>query len=191
MSGAGGRTYRIHKLRTMVVGAHLAGSGVTTRGDARVTRVGRLLRRTKLDELPQLWNVVVGDMSLVGPRPEDPRYVDRYTAEQRIVLTVRPGLTSPASLVYRDEESLLDGPDWESVYTDVVLPHKLDIDARFVRELTVRSYLGVLLRTVRDVVRGGDPVPAPPRHAGVARPVLPATRTPTEAVSTDRTQETS
>ncbi|RXM21690.1 sugar transferase, partial [Citrobacter sp. AAK_AS5] len=85
-------------------------------GDARVTRAGRTLRRTKIDELPQLINVLNGDMSLVGPRPEDPRYVAFYTPEQRRVLAVRPGITSAASLAYRHEEQMLSGADWETIY---------------------------------------------------------------------------
>src|SRR5436305_1549910 len=102
--GRGGAPFRILKFRTMRINA--SGPGLTRGGDARVTPLGRILRRSKLDELPQLVNILRGEMSIVGPRPEAPEYVRLYTAEQRRVLTVRPGLTSPASLRYRHEESL-------------------------------------------------------------------------------------
>jgi lipopolysaccharide/colanic/teichoic acid biosynthesis glycosyltransferase len=101
--GLRGRLFRVWKFRSMTVDAERTGPGITADADPRVTRVGRFLRRFKLDELPQLVNVLAGDMSLVGPRPEDPRYVALYTPEQRAVLEVRPGLTSPASLRYADE----------------------------------------------------------------------------------------
>ena len=93
--GRHGRLFRLYKFRSMVISADKQGPGITAAGDARITRVGRFLRRAKLDELPQLINVLLGDMSLVGPRPEDPRYVAFYTPEQRRVLSVRPGITSP------------------------------------------------------------------------------------------------
>ena len=112
----------------MIVGTDRQGPGITATGDPRITRVGRFLRRAKLDELPQFINVLVGDMSLVGPRPEDPRYVAFYTPEQRRVLSVRPGITSPASLAYRHEEQLLAGEDWETHYRARVLPDKLALD---------------------------------------------------------------
>src|SRR5438552_2122313 len=97
------RPFVLYKFRTMVDGADQLGAGITAQGDMRVTPIGRWLRRTKLDELPQLLNVLKGDMSLVGPRPEDPRYVALYTPEQRRVLSVRPGMTSLASIRYRHE----------------------------------------------------------------------------------------
>jgi len=120
----------------------------TTAGDRRITRVGRLLRRSKIDELPQLVNVWKGEMSLVGPRPEDPRYVALYTPEQRRVLAVKPGITSPASLQYRHEEELLAGEDWEQVYVEQVMPHKLAIDLEYLQRRTVWTDLGVIWQTV-------------------------------------------
>src|SRR5437899_493607 len=105
--GQGGRIFRIVKFRSMFAAAEKHGPAITSAGDPRVTPMGRLLRRSKIDELPQLWNVLRGDMSLVGPRPEVPRYVDSYSPEQRRVLTVRPGITDPASIAYRQEEHLL------------------------------------------------------------------------------------
>src|SRR5437762_14127398 len=112
----------------MVVDADRRGPGITTAGDRRITPLGRILRRTKLDEFPQCINVLKGDMSIVGPRPEDPRYVTYYTPQQRAVLSVRPGITSPASVRYRHEEAMLQGEDWENTYIRVVLPAKLALD---------------------------------------------------------------
>jgi lipopolysaccharide/colanic/teichoic acid biosynthesis glycosyltransferase len=107
--GKNGRPFRILKFRTMVVNAEKLGPGLTRGGDSRITAMGYFLRKTKLDELPQLWNVLVGDMSFVGPRPEVPRYVEKYTAEQRRVLALKPGITDVATLEFRNEEELLKG----------------------------------------------------------------------------------
>src|SRR6185437_14653740 len=105
--GRGGRTFRMWKFRTMIVGAERSGRHLTVGDDPRVTRVGAVLRRTKLDELPQLLNVLRGEMSLVGPRPEVPSYVAHFNEEQRKVLSVRPGITDPASIAFRNEEELI------------------------------------------------------------------------------------
>lgn len=149
--GQGGLPFRLYKFRSMVVNADRQGPAITATGDARVTRVGRLLRRTKLDELPQLINVLWGDMSLVGPRPEDPRYVALYRPEQRRVLATRPGITSAASLAYRHEEQLLSGEDWESIYQTKVLPDKLAIDLAYLEQRTLGSDLKLILRTIAAV----------------------------------------
>lgn len=151
--GQGGQLFRLFKFRSMVSHADQRGPGITAAGDERITRVGRLLRKSKLDELPQLINVLTGEMSLVGPRPEDPRYVALYTPEQRRVLEVRPGITSPASLCYRHEEQLLAGPDWEQVYIEQVMPHKLQIELDYVERRTCSTDLNVILRTVLAVFR--------------------------------------
>ena len=151
--GQGGRPFGLYKFRTMVEDADRQGPGITTAGDRRVTRVGAFLRRTKLDELPQLWNVVRGEMSFVGPRPEDPRYVARYTPEQRRVLAVRPGLTSPASLAFRDEASRLRGDDWERTYVEEVLPEKLALELAYLRHRTLGSDLRLILRTLAALAR--------------------------------------
>ena len=145
--GRHGRPFRLYKFRTMVVDADRAGCGLTAGADPRITRVGRFLRQTKLDELPQLLNVLRGEMSLTGPRPEDPRYVALYTAEQRAVLAVRPGITSAASLRYRHEADLLGGADWETVYRQEVMPAKLALDLEYLARRTLRSDLGLLART--------------------------------------------
>jgi lipopolysaccharide/colanic/teichoic acid biosynthesis glycosyltransferase len=146
--GRGGRLFRLYKFRTMRIDADKQGPGITASGDTRITRIGRWLRRTKLDELPQLLNVLLGDMSLVGPRPEDPRYVVLYTPEQRQVLSVRPGITSAASLAYRNEEQLLTGPNWEQVYREEVMPAKLAIDLEYLAQRTLLTDIKLILRTI-------------------------------------------
>jgi lipopolysaccharide/colanic/teichoic acid biosynthesis glycosyltransferase len=121
-----------------------------------VTRLGRWLRLTKVDELPQFVNVIRGDMSLVGPRPEDPRYVSIYTPAQRRILEVRPGMTSPASIAYRDEESRLERGSLESDYVERHMPAKLAIDLRYLEQRTLMTDLRVILRTLWTVLTGGS-----------------------------------
>lgn len=145
--GRSGREFILFKFRTMVVHAAQVGPGITISSDPRVTRVGRILRRWKLDELPQLFNVVRGEMSIVGPRPEDPRYVALYTPEQREVLAVRPGITSPASVRFRSEEALLSGEDWERRYIEEIMPAKLALDLEYIRRASLRQDLMVLWET--------------------------------------------
>jgi lipopolysaccharide/colanic/teichoic acid biosynthesis glycosyltransferase len=151
--GQHGRLFRLYKFRTMVVDAPGRGPPITTAGDRRVTRLGRPLRRAKIDEVPQLINVVKGDMSLVGPRPEDPRYVALYTPQQRRALAARPGITSRASLRYRHEEELLDAQDWEQVYIRQVMPNKLQMELDYLARRNVWSDLGVIFQTVLALVR--------------------------------------
>jgi lipopolysaccharide/colanic/teichoic acid biosynthesis glycosyltransferase len=152
--GQFGVPFRMYKFRTMIVTAEKLGIPLTTRNDPRITRVGRWLRRTKLDELPQLWNVVKGDMSLVGPRPEVPRYVALYTAEQRRVLDVRPGLTDPASISFIDESSLLSASDApEAVYAKTILPLKLTTNLEYAERATVGSDLIILVKTLVRLLR--------------------------------------
>jgi lipopolysaccharide/colanic/teichoic acid biosynthesis glycosyltransferase len=149
--GIGGKLFSIYKFRSMLQGAEKMGGGLTVRGDRRVTRAGRLLREYKLDELPQLLNVLKGDMSLVGARPEDPGFVARYTPEQREILRYRPGITSPASLHYRNEEELLGEGNTETLYLEKILPHKLSMDLAYLTRRTVRSDLVVILRTIGGI----------------------------------------
>ena len=141
------RPFPLLKFRSMVVNAAQQGPGITRAGDPRVTRIGRFLRKSKLDELPQLINVLRGDMSLVGPRPEDPRYVAGYTAEQRRVLSVRPGITSAASVAFRNEEELLTGADWETTYVETILPEKLRIELEALRRASFLQDLRILRDT--------------------------------------------
>jgi len=149
--GRGGALFTLYKFRSMRVGA--AGPAITAANDARVTAVGRFLRRTKLDELPQLINVLFGDMSLVGPRPEAPRYVALYDDEQRRILDARPGMTSPASLQYRDEEAQLVGEEWERHYVETIMPAKLRIDLDYLARRTVVSDLRVIAGTIAALLR--------------------------------------
>jgi lipopolysaccharide/colanic/teichoic acid biosynthesis glycosyltransferase len=151
--GQGGRRFRLFKLRTMTVGADRSGPHVTAAGDARITALGRLLRRTKLDELPQLLNVLRGDMSLVGPRPEAPRYVTPARPEWPGVLAARPGITDLASLTFRDEEALLAGVvDRERAYVEGILPAKLRLALEGVEQSSPRYDLEILARTVASVL---------------------------------------
>ncbi len=153
--GRGGRRFRIHKFRTMrVADAASAGSGITVGADPRITRVGAFLRRTKLDELPQLVDVLAGDMSLVGPRPELPAYVAGYPADVRAkVLSVRPGITDLASLRFRDESALLArSPDPEREYRQVVLPAKLELACEYVDTATFAGDLRLIGLTLRTLV---------------------------------------
>ena len=146
--GEGGRPFRIIKFRTMVRHAEALGPVLTTGDDVRVTNAGRLLRRTKLDELPQLLNVVAGTMSMVGPRPEDPAFVVHYSPEERKVLELRPGITSPASLAYRREEALLTGANWQNTYLHAILPRKLQIEREYAARRTLFSDIALIARTV-------------------------------------------
>ena len=134
--GKNGRLFQILKFRSMLVDSAKRDLAMTVSGDERITAIGRVLRKYKIDELPQLWNVLRGDMSLVGPRPELPVYVDRYTLEQLEVLSVRPGITDPASLFYRDEERLLqESPDPEHLYCETILPHKLSLNRQYIAKV--------------------------------------------------------
>jgi len=148
--GRHGKLFRIHKFRTMTVDAEQRGPQLTVGADARVTRVGRVLRANRLDELPQFLDVLAGDMSLVGPRPDVPRYVERWPADLRErVLAVRPGITDPASLTFRDEATLLaQAADPEREYMDVILPRKLALSARYVDEASLRTDLRLILQTL-------------------------------------------
>ncbi len=148
--GKDGRTFRLLKLRTMRQQA--AGPAVTAGDDPRITSVGRLLRRTKIDELPQLFNVLRGDMSLVGPRPEDPKYVAMYSPEQRRVLAVRPGITGPTVLAFINEEELLRGGDAESLYVTNVMPQKIAADLQYVQSATFARDFSILAKTFGAVI---------------------------------------
>jgi lipopolysaccharide/colanic/teichoic acid biosynthesis glycosyltransferase len=145
--GKDGQPFYMCKFRTMAEGAERRGPAVTYRDDPRITRAGRFLRRTKLDELPQLFNVVKGEMSLVGPRPEDPTYVAFYDEKQRQVLSVKPGITGPTQLEYRDEASMLDGGSVDEDYVTRIMPEKLKLDLEYVRTHSLIKDLSILWRT--------------------------------------------
>jgi lipopolysaccharide/colanic/teichoic acid biosynthesis glycosyltransferase len=147
--GREGRPFRIWKFRTMVVDAERQGRALTVGQDARITRIGRHLRSTKLDEFPQLLNVLAGEMSLVGPRPEVPRYVERYSESQRAILGLRPGITDLASIKYRNESDLLgQAGDPEETYVQVVLPDKVRINLAYAAQAGVGSDFLVILATL-------------------------------------------
>jgi lipopolysaccharide/colanic/teichoic acid biosynthesis glycosyltransferase len=151
--GRGFRPFTLYKFRTMAAGAEL-GAPITADGDRRVTGVGRWLRKSKLDELPQLFNVLKGDMSLVGPRPEVRRFVEMFRADFEDILAVRPGITDFASLEYRYEEETLAGfEDPEASYIAVVLPHKIVLCRRYLRERGALTDLRILLLTLTALVR--------------------------------------
>ncbi len=152
--GLDGRPFRLVKFRTMRADAE-GGLPITASGDPRVTSLGRLLRASKLDELPQLLNVVRGEMSFVGPRPEVPRYVALYTREQREVLQVRPGLTDPATVLFRDEETLLGAVEEtrrEAYYVNEVLPRKLALNLQYVEQARLMYDLELIVGTIKAVL---------------------------------------
>lgn len=155
--GRHGRPFRIHKFRTMVAEAPAQGLPLTVGDDHRITRVGGWLRDRRLDELPQLLDVLAGDMSLVGPRPEVPRYVAHYPpALRERALSVRPGITDPASLAFADEATLLAAAaDPEREYIETLLPRKLQQAADYADRATLWTDLGVLLRSAALLLRGG------------------------------------
>lgn len=151
--GLHGRPFTILKLRTMRSERAPEARQITVGKDSRITRVGAFLRRTKLDEVPQLWNVFVGEMSLVGPRPEVPQYVALYEPEMRAaILGVRPGITDPASLLLRDESTVLAAQsEPERYYREVLLPEKLRISSGYVSSRTIGSDLRMVLKTLAAV----------------------------------------
>jgi lipopolysaccharide/colanic/teichoic acid biosynthesis glycosyltransferase len=181
--GRNGRPFRIVKFRTMAAGGASAGLALTVRDDKRITSIGSFLRKTKIDELPQLLNVLAGSMSLVGPRPEVPEFMKFYTPEQRaIVLSMRPGITDYASILFRDENSLLDQTkDPVDVYRYQIMPIKFMYYERYGRNIGVVNDLRIILATVLMLVLARQRVPQwlcrealtdavrNPRQAGVQR----------------------
>lgn len=163
-TGLSGRQFRIWKFRTMVVDAENTGVTATADDDSRITQIGRFLRKYKLDELPQLVNVFVGDMSLVGPRPEVPQYTALFTAEEQSILSVLPGVTDWASLWDVDEGAVLAGSDDpERAYLEKIRPEKIRLQLKYVRERTFGTDLKILILTLwvlitrrRPQVRPGE-----------------------------------
>lgn len=152
--GRGGRLFDILKFRSMSTAAESLGGQLTVGADPRITRVGSYLRAWKVDELPQLMNVVMGDMDLVGPRPEVPRYVALYTPAQRRVLDVRPGITDPASVEFRNESDLMAGqPDAEGFYVETIMPRKLALNLAYLERRSLGSDLRVIFTTLAAVVK--------------------------------------
>lgn len=144
--GRGGKLFKVVKLRTM---RPAEGTTVTQAGDARITRLGAKLRRYKLDELPQLWNVLIGNMSFVGPRPDVPGFLDRLTGSDRKILMLRPGITGPATLKYRNEEELLAGVDDPERYNaEVIWPDKVRINLEYLDDWSLKKDIGYIVKTV-------------------------------------------
>lgn len=159
--GRGFRPFRIFKFRSMVQDAPQVGRAITVGADPRITRIGRVLRATKLDELPQLFNVLKGDMSLVGPRPEAPKYVEMFRKEYEEILRVRPGISDLASIKYRDEAAVLaQADDPEEAYVSVVLPEKIRLAKEYIRRSSILFDLYLIFLTIAKIA--SDRCAAPP-----------------------------
>lgn len=153
--GKNGKLFRIYKFRTMITDAEKKGMQITIAQDCRVTTIGKSLRKYKIDELPQLINVVLGDMSLVGPRPEVPRYVEQWPDEVREeILSVPPGITDFASIEFKDENAMLSGAsDSEKVYVEQILPIKIAYYLKYVRERSVWLDFVLIIRTIKAILQ--------------------------------------
>jgi len=146
------KDFTLFKFRTMCVGADAKGLLTVGRKDKRVTNIGYFLRKYKLDELPQLWNVLVGDMSLVGPRPEVRKYVDLYDDVQKHVLDIRPGITDYASIEYKNENRMLEqSHDPEKQYIEEIMPKKLQLNLRYIENQSLKEYFRILFLTMRSI----------------------------------------
>lgn len=153
--GLNSRIFHLYKFRSMVINADQIGTSVTTGKDHRVTKIGRILRKTKLDELPQLWNVLKGDMSFVGPRPDVPEIVNNYNSEMKKILEVRPGITSNASLHLRNEEDLLSlAKDPDRAYEEIFIPAKVKFAMEHVNKNHFFFDFGIILQTVWALTGG-------------------------------------
>lgn len=152
--GKDGRMFGLYKFRSMRTGSDKKGLITVGGHDSRITRMGYFIRKYKIDELPQLWNVLKGDMSLVGPRPEVKKYVDLYTEEQRRVLSVRPGITDYASIEYVDENEILgkaDNPD--RVYVEEIMPAKIKLNMRYIENRSLKEYFKIIGLTFINIFR--------------------------------------
>lgn len=148
--GKNGKLFKVKKFRTMRVRSEVD-SSITVAGDRRITPIGQFLRKWKLDELPQLWNVLVGEMSLVGPRPDVPNYADKLQGDERKILQLRPGITGPATLAYRNEEEILTKVSDPVQYNDeVIYPDKVRINLEYMKECSFRKDLYYIIKTVID-----------------------------------------
>lgn len=151
--GYKGRLFKFYKFRTMTINADKSGPLITIYGDKRITKVGNFLRKYKLDELPQLFNVIKGDMSLVGPRPEVPYYVNKYTEEQRKVLDIIPGITDPASIMYFDENELLSkAENPEKEYIEKIMPQKIEINLKYADNANVYRDIMIICQTIYKLI---------------------------------------
>ncbi len=152
--GRYGKTFNIWKFRSMVVNAEAKGMQITTDDDNRITKVGKFIRKTKIDELPQLFNVLSGKMSFVGPRPEVPKYVAMYNDEQLRVLSVKPGITDLASIEFRNENDLLDrDEDPEKKYIEEIMPAKLALNIKYIEKAGFFYDIGLIFKTIGKVIK--------------------------------------
>jgi len=152
--GRGGVDFYVYKFRSMRMGADKQGLITVGGRDPRITRIGYFIRKYKLDELPQLFNVLKGDMSLVGPRPEVRKYVDLYTDEQRKVLSVRPGITDYASIEYVDENTILgQADDADKAYIEQILPDKIRYNMKYINHQSVKEYFKIIFLTIWSIIR--------------------------------------
>lgn len=155
--GLDGKKFRILKFRSMVVNAEKIGGSSTSDDDPRITKIGKMVRKYKIDELPQLINVLVGNMSIVGPRPEVQRYTDMYTQEEKAILTVRPGITDWASIWNADEGAVLAGmADPEKAYEELIRPKKLKLQLKYVYEQSFLTDLKIILLTLLAIINPGS-----------------------------------
>jgi lipopolysaccharide/colanic/teichoic acid biosynthesis glycosyltransferase len=153
--GKNGQDFKLYKFRSMKTGADKSGLLTVGGKDSRITGIGYFLRKYKLDELPQLFNVFAGKMSLVGPRPEVRKYVELYTAEQRKVLNVLPGITDYASIEYRNENELLAlAADPEAFYINEIMPRKIELNQAYIKNRSLKTYFGVIIKTVITSING-------------------------------------
>lgn len=144
------KDFTILKFRTMVVDAPKLGMAITVGDDPRITKVGKFLRKTKLDEFPQLFNVLIGDMSFVGPRPEVRKYVDLYSDSDRDILKIRPGITDLASIKYRDESEILDKSDNpEKTYVEEIMPNKIELNKQYIENINLIHDIKIILQTLK------------------------------------------
>ena len=152
--GKNGKPFKLFKFRSMRIGSDKKGLITIGEKDNRITKTGFILRKYKLDELPQLWNVFIGDMSLVGPRPEVKKYTDLYTEEQKQVLQVRPGITDWASIKYVDENKILgESKDPDDAYVNLIMPNKIKLNMVYIQHQTLGEYFKIIFTTFKEIVR--------------------------------------
>lgn len=152
--GKNGKPFKLYKFRSMRIGSDKKGLITIGEKDNRITKTGFILRKYKLDELPQLWNVFIGDMSLVGPRPEVKKYTDLYTEEQKQVLQVRPGITDWASIKYVDENKILgESEDPDEAYVNLIMPNKIKLNMVYIQHQTLGEYFKIIFTTFKEIVR--------------------------------------
>lgn len=152
--GKNGKPFKLYKFRSMRIGSDKKGLITIGEKDNRITKTGFILRKYKLDELPQLWNVFKGDMSLVGPRPEVKKYTDLYTEEQKQVLQVRPGITDWASIKYVDENKILgEAKDPDEAYVNLIMPNKIKLNMVYIQHQTLGEYFKIIFTTFKEIVR--------------------------------------